>query len=152
MIIPESFKIGALTYKVHLVDRIDVEQDNDLLSMFEKKSKIYTKTIKNGGFLFGVCDSSAQVIWIATKDMQGNNISPERIEQTFYHELAHALVGETANNEVNRDEVFIEALGKNIYSYCLEHSSIPASEYIEDEEEDEEIIEEVKPKKVKSKK
>ena len=118
MIIPESFKIGALTYKVHLVDRIDVEQDNDLLSMFEKKSKIYTKTIKNGGFLFGVCDSSAQVIWIATKDMQGNNISPERIEQTFYHELAHALVGETANNEVNRDEVFIEALGKNIYSYC----------------------------------
>ena len=152
MIVPATFKIGTLTYKVHLVERIDIEQDSDLLSMFEKRNKLYTHTIKNGGFLFGVCDSSAQEIWIATKDMQGKDISQERIEQTFYHELAHALVGETANNEVNRDEVFIEALGKNIYSYCAEHSSEAASLYDETEEDDEEEIVEEPKKKSKSKK
>lgn len=149
MIVPASFKIGPLTYKVKLTEKIELESSG-LAELFEKRGNSYYKNLLNKGILFGLCDMSAQTIWLATKDIQGDDISPERIETTFYHELAHALVGETANNESNGDEVFIEALGKNLYSFCHSVSDKPAELEVEEEEE-EEVVETPKKKTKKTK-
>lgn len=136
MKIPASFKIGILEYKVYLTDKIELDNDNTVL-VLEKQIKVSTKKLKNSGILFGVCDHSSQTIWLATKDIQGKDVSKERLVTTFYHELAHALVGETAYNEANRDEIFIEALGKNLFAYCTTVSEEEAPVYKEEEEEEE---------------
>lgn len=146
MKIPASFKVGILEYKVYLTEKIEFSAE-DFELLVEKQGSIRAKKLKNSGILFGLCDSSAQTIWLATKDIQGNDLSEERLISTFYHELAHALVGETAYNEANRDEIFIEALGKNLYNYCTSVSDEEAELYIEDDE-----VVETKTTKKKSKK
>lgn len=144
MRIPSAFKIGILNWNVKLTDKITVV-DNEGLDVFSR-GDISKKTINGGGLLFGLCDPATQTLWLATKDSSGNDLSKERIISTFYHELSHALVGETANLDLYHDEVFIEALGKNLFSYCVTLSDKDASE--EDDDEDEEI-KESKPKSKK---
>lgn len=145
MKIPAKFKSGLVTYTVHLVDKIELEFYSGLGSEEALKGKIF----KGEGFIFGLCDPVGQNVWIATETLEGKPIPYERQLSTFYHELAHALVGETANNEVNTDEVFIEALGKNLYAYAQNTFEGEAKLYVEEEEE-EEVIEEPK-KKTKKK-
>ena len=140
MKIPASFKIGILEYKVYLTEKIEVSGE-DFEILVERHGSVKAKRLKNAGIIFGLCDSSAQTIWIATKDIQGNDLSKERMVSTFYHELAHAVVGETAYNEANRDEIFIEALGKNLYSFCNTISEEDATLYIEEPEIEEDIEE-----------
>lgn len=136
MKIPASFKVGIIEYKVYLTERIEMEESMPLG---------FCKKFKNEGMLFGLCDPSAQTIWLATKDIQGNDLSQQRIVSTFYHEVAHALVGETAYQEANQDEVFIEALGKNLYTFCTSISDEEATLYVEDDnDEEKEDLSEVK--------
>lgn len=97
MKIPESFKIGTIEFDVKFVDKI--------------------KDTNDGSMVFGQCDPTSQIITIATKDLKGNELSEARKLATFYHELAHVLVGETGEIDLNSDEVFIEALSKNIFSF-----------------------------------
>lgn len=149
MKIPASFKLGVIEYKVYLVEKIEFVQ-NDFDTLVGKIGNAKAKKLKQSSILFGLCDPSAQTIWLATKDIQGNDLSQERIVSTFYHELAHALVGETAYNEANGDEIFIEALGKNLYNYVVSVSDEEAALYVENEEEEEVV--EVKATKKKSKK
>ncbi len=137
MRIPASFKIGILEYKVFLTEKIEFSKD-DYEALVGRTSNLYEKKLKNEGMLFGLWDSSSQTIWLGTKDIQGNDISKERLVSTFYHELAHALVGETCHNEANRDEIFIEALGKNLYYFCESVSDEDAPLYV-DEDDDEDI-------------
>lgn len=96
MKISESFKIGTIRFEVKFEDKLNDSEDS---------------------MLFGKCDPTSQVITLATKDLQGKELSEDRKLATFYHELAHALVGETGELELYGDEVFIEALGKNIFSF-----------------------------------
>lgn len=134
MKIPASFKLGVIEYKVYLVEKIEFVQ-NDFDTLVGKIGNAKAKKLKQSGILFGLCDPSAQTIWLATKDIQGNDLSKERIVSTFYHELAHALVGETAYNEANGDEIFIEALGKNLYNYVISVSDEEAEVYVDEDEE-----------------
>lgn len=134
MKIPASFKLGVIEYKVYLVEKIEFVQ-NDFDTLVGKIGNAKAKKLKQSSILFGLCDPSAQTIWLATKDIQGNDLSKERIVSTFYHELAHALVGETAYNEANGDEIFIEALGKNLYNYVISVSDEEAEVYVDEDEE-----------------
>lgn len=138
MKIPASFKLGPLEFQVKLVDEVTVSAGSC------RSATLKGKGLVDKAYNFGACDPTAQIIWLATKDISGDALSKERIITTFYHELAHALVGETANLEACFDEVFIEALGKNIYSYILTVSDEEATYH---EEEEEYVEEEIKPRK-----
>lgn len=146
MKIPASFKVSNITYYVKLTKNIEIDKFAE--DIFTREQLSYKK-IKGNGIIFGLCDPGAQTIWLATENQSGDPISEERIEATFYHELAHALVGETANMDANADEVFIEALGKNIFAFVSTISDEEA-DYEEDEKEVEEVEEE--PKKTTKKK
>lgn len=142
MKIPGSFKLGLVEYKVILADSIVIENDltEVIFGRTHKKFKTFGGVTR--GSVFGACDPTTATIYLLVKDDEGNDMSEGRIIQTFSHELAHALVGETAHLEVNADEVFIEALGKNILSYIQTNTGEPQHE--NDEVEEEEIP--VKPK------
>lgn len=78
MLIPKNIKVGAINYQVELVPHLPTEDE---------------------GYKWGECDYQTSVIKIWDK------LSVEKQEQTFIHELTHAIAHEAGID--NQDENII---------------------------------------------
>jgi hypothetical protein len=69
MKIPGKLKIGGRTYQI-----------------------IFPHTFKDSiRNLYGLCDDGGQIIYLSEIDTHGNKRHPESIQQTFIHEILHAI-------------------------------------------------------------
>jgi hypothetical protein len=82
-----SFDLGPSKWKI--------EQDNEYLQRI--------------GAL-GVCCSGTDIIKLSSKH-NGEDIYHERIEQTMYHELTHAILFSIGQNALSADEHFVNLFG-----------------------------------------
>ncbi|WP_294977362.1 ImmA/IrrE family metallo-endopeptidase [uncultured Leuconostoc sp.] len=82
--IPKSIKVGAIDYKIEIVH---LDRNND------------------GDEILGYCQYIDNVIQI------NEDASPERQEQTLYHELVHAILFESSNNEFQDNERLVDSVG-----------------------------------------
>ncbi|HFE9852679.1 TPA: ImmA/IrrE family metallo-endopeptidase [Enterococcus faecalis] len=78
MLIPKSIKVGSINYRVELVAHIPTEDE---------------------GYKWGECDYQNSVIRIWDK------LSTEKQEQTFIHELTHAIAHEAGIDDQDEDIV-----------------------------------------------
>ena len=60
---------------------------------------------------FGMCFLSKQELWVKS------TLVPEMKRQVFYHELAHALLEMSNQNDLSKDEAVIELLGTMLCQY-----------------------------------
>lgn len=81
MKIPKSFTVGGVEFHVKIVDR--VEEDK-----------------------LGQCSCAEGEIQIA-KTYWGRNQCPSCMENTFCHELIHAILGTMGKEDLNEDECFV---------------------------------------------
>lgn len=91
-IIPKKFSVGALDYKVEIVENLRYGEE------------------------FGHWDGTTCTIRIA-KTAGGEPLSDRRKEQTFFHELIHAVLDSIGEDELNENEQFIDA-----FSNALSHA------------------------------
>ncbi|MBZ6000949.1 ImmA/IrrE family metallo-endopeptidase [Leuconostoc gelidum] len=82
--IPKSIKVGNIDYKIEII-HLDKNDDGDEI--------------------LGYCQYMDNVIQI------NKDASPERQEQTFYHELVHAIFFESSNNEFQGNERLVDSVG-----------------------------------------
>lgn len=82
--IPKSIKVGGVNYKIEIM-HLDKNDD--------------------GEQILGYCQYLDNVIQI------NEDASPERQEQTLYHELVHAIFFETSNNEFQDNEKLVDSVG-----------------------------------------
>lgn len=98
MKIPKQVKIAGYTYKV-------------------KYYKILP--YKNGNGEMGHCDNNLLEIRIATHDPETNRKLPTQfLEQTFYHELLHAI--DNAYNADSLEEEQVTRLSEGLYQVIKE--------------------------------
>lgn len=88
--IPQSFSVGGLDYKVI--------HDNSL----------------RYGEEYGHWNGSTCTIHIA-ETAGGEKLTEERKQQTFFHELIHAVLDAIGEDELNDNEQFIDALSNTLY-------------------------------------
>jgi hypothetical protein len=89
MSIPSSFYLGAIPYSVTIVNHIDK------------------------GESLGVTDPDEGTIMVM-RDM----IRPRK-EQTFCHELIHALFDAAGRDDLGSDEVLVDVLGTLLHQYMV---------------------------------
>lgn len=100
--IPKSFQLMGHTYKVRIVKKVD--KDDSFGEVIYAKKAIRLKA--------------------PSKDT-----SVELVEESFFHELVHALLDETEYNKLSNDETFVERLGRALhqafktFKYHEAHSS-----------------------------
>ena len=58
---------------------------------------------------FGLTD------YVGSKIKVNNAHNQQTKKQTFWHEIVHAMLDEIGMNELNADEGFVDALGKQVY-------------------------------------
>lgn len=75
---------------------------------------------------YGVSDYSASKIILSTKDGI-NDLSIDRIADTFYHELTHAILDMMHERELSKNEKFVDVFGK------LMRQAIDTAEFERDE-------------------
>lgn len=92
--IPKSFQIGGVTWKVNHKGNIESVP---------------------GTFEFGECDFTNTTIKVAKVN---NNvpIQKEIMEETFYHELMHCILG-TMSHDLWSNEQFVQTLAAFLYQY-----------------------------------
>ena len=91
MSIPTSFELFGYTYKVELDQEIwDVDENFGEMMWLQKLIKLvpWSKTIKR-----------------------------EQVEQTFYHELVHAILSDMGKVELSRDDEFVDLFAQLLYQY-----------------------------------
>jgi hypothetical protein len=88
MRIPKKFKLLGTTYKV-------VWDDQKMANMN----------------LYGLCDYSRSEITLSTKDGL-NNLSKDKILDTFYHERTHAILDMMNERELSANEKFVDVFSK----------------------------------------
>jgi Zn-dependent peptidase ImmA (M78 family) len=95
-----------------------MEFKDKTINIFGSKYKIkFVEDCSNEDlFRFGVCNHVQKTILIAIKDDKGNNLPPEEIKLTLYHELIHAILmtGQYLNS--NKDEFLVEWLARCLNS------------------------------------
>lgn len=88
-----EFKLGGVTWRVKV--------DNDKMA--------------DAGAL-GVASYQESTIYLASKS-NGKFMPADYIEQTFYHELTHAMLDALGYNELSEDETFVQGLGLLLHQY-----------------------------------
>lgn len=91
--IPKSFQLGGKTYTVKI--------DND---------------INYDVSCHGVHEPYLQKISLADT-IRNKKISQEHVEETFYHELVHAILTMISNEDLNKDEDFVNRFSAMLYQY-----------------------------------
>lgn len=94
MLIPNKVKVGSITYQVKQ-EHIDKTDD--------------------GLYEFGVTDYLNAIITI------NSDYAQERREQTFFHELMHAVFFESSNSEQAADERLVDSTGLMLYQVFKEN-------------------------------
>lgn len=89
--IPKQFQFAGITFKVEFVDTVTTNGDPD----------------------YGDFDTNQNRIRLA-KTIEGEPVTEQTMENTFYHELAHALQY-YYNNEL--DESFAQCIGNFLMEY-----------------------------------
>lgn len=90
MKLPKKLSVGALDYNVELVDSLRYGEE------------------------YGHWDGTTCTIKIA-KTAGGEPLSDKRMEQTFFHELIHAVLDSIGEDELNENERFIDAFSNVFY-------------------------------------
>lgn len=94
-------------------------QSNEIFDIFGSKYQIkYTdKVIKceDDMFIFGKTDSVHKIIYVSTKDGNGNDLPENEIKITLYHEILHAILDTGCFDEENDNETLIEYIARGIY-------------------------------------
>lgn len=95
-----------------------MEFKNKTVNIFGSKYKIkYVEDCSDDEiFRFGRCDHVQKTILIATKDNKGNNLSPEEVKLSLYHELVHAILMSGQYLNSNKDEPLVEWLARCLNS------------------------------------
>jgi hypothetical protein len=88
--IPRQVKLGGQTIKVKIVQNIPKEGCTGLYRCYS--NEIFVQTQVNG-----------------------NEIAVEQVEQTFWHEYAHALLDHARQEELCDNEPFIDLIGELLY-------------------------------------
>lgn len=103
--IPKSFQLMGHTYKIRIVKKVDKE------------------------------DSFGEVIY-AKKAIRlkapSKDTSIELVEETFFHELVHAILDETEYNKLSDDEEFVERVGRALHQAFKSfkyHEASPTKEH-----------------------
>lgn len=96
MLIPDKIKIGGITYQI----KQEHMDKND-----------------EGLCRFGETDYLNAVITLNT------DYPRERLEQTFFHELMHAVFFESSNSEQAEDERLVDSVGLLLYQVYKDNSA-----------------------------
>jgi Zn-dependent peptidase ImmA (M78 family) len=88
LLIPKSFTIGGHHYKVKIVKKVNKDGDYGLITRENKTIRLKKP--------------DREYIW-------------EMMEETFYHELVHAILDETENATLSNNEKFVGRLSKALY-------------------------------------
>jgi Zn-dependent peptidase ImmA (M78 family) len=94
MNIPKSFTLGAIPYKVTIVNHIDK------------------------GESLGVTDADNGVIMVM------RDLPRFRKEQTFCHELVHALLDTAGRSDLGSDETLVDVLGTLLHQYLQTNKGV----------------------------
>lgn len=92
-LIPKQFILGGRTYKVRRNDKLDYEHNWN-----------------------GEHDTYRQEINLAYK-LGGVDANVESIEQTFYHELVHAILYTLGEKDLNQNEKFVDMFGTMLHQF-----------------------------------
>lgn len=96
MKIPNRIKVGGITYQI-LIEPIERSE--------------------SGNLLLGQTNNIDNTIRINSKS------APERQQQTFFHELMHAVAFESSNTELYDDERTIDSVGLMLYQVFMDNFS-----------------------------
>ena len=91
--IPKSFELFGTTYNV-VFDQQELEKED----------------------CFGLHEAPKSLITLA-KQFRDTEYSEDFITESFYHELAHALMTSMGEMKLNKNEKFIEILGKLLMQF-----------------------------------
>lgn len=89
----------------------------------------YTKgalSTKEGIFTFGTSDSITRTIKVAIEDLDKNSLKSSIIQDTLYHEIAHAILTEGGYNKETENEALVEWIGRNIKLLSTQILKLPA--------------------------
>lgn len=89
--LPKSFQLFAHTFKV--------KESNDLVQ-------------REGAV--GIYRHAKQEITIQ-RNIDGTNLTETRIEQTYFHELTHAILGEIGEEELCQNEKFVDLFSQGLH-------------------------------------
>lgn len=78
------------------------------------------------GFKYGLFIPDKQVIYIATKDSEGNNLDDSIIKITLLHEIFHAIFTTGCYNNSSSDEPLVEWTARCLFS-LLDQNFITAN-------------------------
>ena len=88
--IPQKFSVGGLNYEVKFDDSLRYGEE------------------------YGHWNGTTCTITLAHR-AGGDMVSEERQKQTFFHELTHAVLDSIGRDELNEDEVFVDAFSNALY-------------------------------------
>lgn len=89
----KKFTLGAREYNIEYIDSID---DTGL----------------------GRCYHATGIIKLSKK-WQGFNLPEDSIEQTFYHELTHAILSEMGEEELSSNERFVQGFSMLLHQFQI---------------------------------
>lgn len=92
-LIPRQFTLGGKTYKVGRNDKLDYEHNWS-----------------------GEHDAYRQEVNLAYK-LGGVESNIESIEQSFYHELVHAILHSLGEKDLNSNEKFVDMFGTMLHQF-----------------------------------
>lgn len=102
------------------VNLIFMEYKNRTVNVFGVKYTLkYVKKIQQEQkdcYIVGVCNSSKNLIEIATHDIDGKPIKEDYIKTTVLHELIHAILNEGQYSNASSDEPLVELLAKCLFN------------------------------------
>lgn len=86
--VPKSFQLMGHTYKVKAVKKVDKE---------------------------GSCGDIVHATKTIRLKEPNKDFTLDMVEETFFHELTHAILDETMYNQLSDDEVFVERIGRALH-------------------------------------
>lgn len=74
------------------------------------KVKKMSEAVHEAGTQEGVCDNTEKTIHLYTKDR-----SEQHVQQVFWHEAVHAILDNTGNEKLSKNEGLVDLLGHCIH-------------------------------------
>ena len=70
--------------------------------------------------LMGECQNNRNTIKL-TKGLEGEDFPQDEVEQTFFHELTHAVLFTMGKNKLNEDEKFVDVFAGLLHQALAPH-------------------------------
>jgi len=77
-------------------------------------------------------DAIAGISGLTCKILVSNDVPQQVMRQSFFHEITHGILDELGLYELNEDEGFVDAFGKQLYQFFTKNDVSKIMKFLDD--------------------